>query len=60
MPTTKTKKKGPLVIQGYNRNGKLIEASVPSGEVLTAESLNEVQQMLAKHKDIKPTPVPAS
>lgn len=56
----KTKKfPPPLVIRGRNATGKIIEGSIPAGELPTEDPGLVIQKILAKHKDIMPTPVPA-
>ncbi len=58
MPTHKTKKSAPpLVIRGRNAAGKIIEGSIPAGELPVEEPGLAIQKILAKHKDIIPTPV---
>lgn len=58
MPTHKTKKSSPpLVIRGRNATGKIIEGSIPAGELPTEDPGLAIQRILAKHKDITPTPV---
>lgn len=58
MPTRKLKKlNSPLVIHGRNATGKIIEGSIPSGKLPTEDPGLAIQKILAKHKDITPTPV---
>jgi hypothetical protein len=58
MPTHKTKKSAlPLVIRGRNATGKMIEGIIPAGEIPTEDPGLAIQRILAKHKDIKPTPI---
>lgn len=58
MPTHKTRKSAlPLVIRGRNATGKIIEGSIPAGELPTEDPGLAIQRILAKHKDIVPTPV---
>ena len=47
----------PLVIRGRNATGKIIEGSIPAGELSTEDPGLAIQRILAKHKDITPTPV---
>ena len=47
----------PLVISGRNATGKIIEGVIPAGEVSTEDPGLAIQRILAKHKDIQPTPV---
>jgi hypothetical protein len=56
---TKTTKKSlsPLVIRGRNATGKLIEGTIPAGELPREDPGLAIQRILAKHKDIKPTPI---
>ncbi|GAB4022621.1 hypothetical protein [Spirosoma koreense] len=53
----KTKKKSPppLVIHGYNAAGKLIEGTIPAGELPIEDPGLAIQRILARHKDVKPT-----
>ena len=55
----KTKKSPPLIVRGRNATGKIIEGAIPAGELLTEDPGLAIQKILAKHKDITPTPVPA-
>jgi hypothetical protein len=58
MPTHKIKKSTPtLVIRGRNATGKIIEGSIAAGELPTVDPGLAIQRILAKHKDIIPTPV---
>jgi hypothetical protein len=58
MPTQKTKKFAhPLVIRGRNATGKVIEGSIPAGELPTEDPGLAIQRILAKHKGIAPTPI---
>lgn len=57
MAANKIKKSSPLVVRGRNAAGKLIEGSIPAGELPTEDPGLAIQKILAKHKDIQPTPV---
>ena len=58
MPTkTINKPVSPLVIRGRNATGKLIEGSIPAGELPTEDPGLAIQRILAKHKNIEPTPI---
>lgn len=58
MATRTTKKRlPPLVIRGRNAAGKIIEGVIPAGEIPTEDPGLAIQRILAKHKDIKPTPI---
>ena len=54
----KTKKSlSPLVVRGRNATGKIIEGSIPAGTLPTEDPGLAIQKILAKHKNITPTPV---
>lgn len=58
MATIKTKKMlTPLLVRGRNAAGKIIEGIIPAGELPTEDPGLAIQRILAKHKDIRPTPV---
>jgi hypothetical protein len=58
MATRTTKKSRPaLVINGRNAAGKLIEGVIPAGELSVEDPGLAIQRILARHKDIQPTPV---
>lgn len=58
MPTPKIKKSTlPLAIRGRNATGKIIEGFIPAGELSIEDPGLAIQKILAKHKDITPTPV---
>lgn len=58
---TRTTKKSlpplPLIIRGRNAAGKMIEGIIPAGELPAEDPGWAIQRILAKHKDIKPTPI---
>lgn len=58
MATIKNKKKAPpLLVRGRNAAGVIIEGVVPAGELSAEDPGLAIQRILAKHKDIQPTPV---
>jgi hypothetical protein len=54
---TKTSKKSPLIIRGRNATGKIIEGIIPAGKLPSEDPGLVIQQILAKYKDIEPTPI---
>lgn len=54
---TVNKSASALVVRGRNAMGKLIEGSIPAGELPTEDPGLAIQRILAKHKNIKPTPI---
>jgi hypothetical protein len=58
MNTDTTKKTpAPLLVRGRNAMGKLIDGLIPAGELPTEDPGLAIQQILANHKNIEPTPV---
>lgn len=47
----------PLVIHGRNATGKIIEGVIPAGELPTEDPGLAIQRILARHKNVTPTPV---
>ncbi len=47
----------PLVVQGRNAAGKLITGVIPAGQMPTEDPGLAIQKILAKHREIRPTPI---
>ena len=58
MATIKTKNlPPPLLVRGRNATGKIIEGMIPAGEFPAEDPGLAIQRILAKYKNIAPTPV---
>ena len=58
METPKTTEKViPLIVYGRNAAGKIIEGSVPAGELSVEDPGLAIQEILARHSNIQPTSV---
>ncbi|KAB7731326.1 hypothetical protein F5984_11050 [Rudanella paleaurantiibacter] len=58
MPVHKTTQHlPPLVIRGRNATGKIIEGIIPAGERPAEDPGLAIQKILAKRKNITPTPI---
>ncbi len=59
MATKTLKKPASLLVRGRNAAGKLIEGNIPAGELSQEDPGLTIQRILAKRKDVQPTPVEA-
>jgi hypothetical protein len=57
MATRTLKKPVSLLVRGRNASGKLIEGTIPAGELSQEDPGLTIQRILAKRKDVQPTPI---
>ncbi len=57
MGTKTLKKPTSLLVRGRNASGKLIEGTIPAGELSQEDPGLTIQRILAKRNDLQPTPV---
>jgi hypothetical protein len=57
MATKTAKKPAPLRVRGRNASGKLIEGTIPAGEMAQEDPGLTIQRILANRTDLAPTPV---
>ena len=57
MATKTLKKPASLLVRGRNASGKLIEGTIPAGELSQEDPGLAIQRILAKRNDLRPTPV---
>ena len=57
MATKVLKKPVSLLVRGRNASGKLIEGTIPAGELSQEDPGLRIQQILARRKNIEPTPI---
>ncbi|MBO0929898.1 hypothetical protein [Fibrella aquatilis] len=57
MATRTLKKPAPLLVQGRNATGKVIEGIIPAGTLSQEDPGLTIQRILSKRKGLVPTPV---
>ena len=57
MATKISKNPSPLIVRGRNAAGKLIEGTIPAGELAQEDPGLVIQRLLAKRKNLSPTPI---